>query len=153
MSDTSYDTARDTKALHDNLIHRVNVGDMLLRSAERYPTKEMICDGERRWTYRAFNEWANRVAHGLWAIGLRTGDSLGLLSSNRAEFLATYFACAKLGVVVVPINLLWKQGELGYVLNHSKARAVVVEASLLEQLAGGLSASQSLLRIVVIDAE
>jgi len=143
----------NTKDLHDNLIHRVNVGDMLLRSAERYPGKEMVCDGQRRWSYRAFNEWTNRVAHGLMSLGLQPGDSLGLLSSNRAEFLATYFACAKIGVVVVPINLLWKQGELGYVLEHSKARAVVVEVDLLDQLAGGLSASQKLLRLVLIDGD
>lgn len=143
----------DARALQENLIHRVNVGDLLLRSAERFPTKEMVCDGERRWSYRAFNEWTNRVAHGLHALGLRSGDALALLSGNRAEFLATYFACAKLGVVVVPINLLWRQGELGYVLQHSRARAVVVEAGLLDQLRDGLSASQALLGIVVIDPQ
>jgi acyl-CoA synthetase (AMP-forming)/AMP-acid ligase II len=146
-------TTRGTSALHDNLIHRVNVGDMLLRSAERFEAKEMICDGERRWSYGAFNEWTNRVAHGLLSVGLRAGETLGLLSSNRAEFLATYFACAKIGVVVVPINLLWKQGELGYVLEHSRSRAVVVEASLLEQLKNGLSNSQKLVQLIVIDGD
>src|SRR3989442_958305 len=135
---SSTDRWRQMHSLHDNLVHRVNVGDLLLRSAERFPDKEAICDGERRWCYRDFNAWTNRLAHGMAARGVRTGDSVALMSQNCAEFLATYFACAKLGAVCVPINLLWRQRELAYVLEHSRARMVIVEASLADQLQDAL---------------
>src|ERR1700758_2648985 len=78
-------------AVGSHLIHRVNVGDLVTRSAERLPGREMICDGDRRWSYRDFDAWTNRVAHGLSALGLQKGDALALMSGNRAEFLAVYF--------------------------------------------------------------
>src|ERR1700758_5666460 len=116
-----------------HMIQRVNVCDLVTRSAERFPHREMICDGDRRWSYRDFDAWTNRVAHGLSALGLKKGDALALMSGNRAEFLAVYFACARLGLVCVPINLLWRQHELSHVLTDSRARAAVVEAGLLKQ--------------------
>ena len=125
------------RELHDNLIHRINVGDLLTRSAARAPLHLGIVDGERRIDYRTFNNWVNRTAHGLTALGFTRGDALALMSGNSAEFLVTYFACAKLGVVCVPINLFWRHGELAYVLNHAVVRGIVVEATLLEQLATG----------------
>src|SRR6202022_5052287 len=133
-----------------HLIHRVNVGDLVTRSAERFPEREMICDGDSRWSYRDFDAWTNRVAHGLSALGLQKGDALALMSGNRAEFLAIYFACARLGLVCVPINLLWRQHELSHVLTDSRARAAVVEAGLLKQFCA-VEGSGPLLGIVVMD--
>ena len=49
-------------------------------------------------------------------LGLGRGDALALMSTNSIEFLAIYYACAKLGLVCVPINLFWRHKELGYVL-------------------------------------
>ena len=138
-------------AVGSHLIHRVNVGDLVTRSAERLPGREMICDGDRRWSYRDFDAWTNRVAHGLSALGLQKGDALALMSGNRAEFLAVYFACARLGLVCVPINLLWRQHELSHVLTDSRARAAVVEAGLLKQFCTVVEGQEPLLGIVVMD--
>lgn len=136
--------------LEDNLIHRVNVGDLLTRSAARAPSHLALVDGERRITYGAFNTWVNRVAHGLAGLGYGRGDALALMSGNSAEFLVTYFACAKLGVVCVPINLFWRYGELGYVLGHARVAGVIVEAALLDQLATALDGETAIRTIVVI---
>src|SRR6266511_2486679 len=59
--------------LRDNLIHRVNVGDSLTRTAARYPDRLAVVDGDRRLTYAEFNAWVNRVAHGLTARGYGRG--------------------------------------------------------------------------------
>ena len=120
----------------ENLIHRVNVGDMLTRSAATRPAQLAVVDDERRWTYSEFNSWVNRLAHGLAGRGYARGDALGLASANSAEFLAVYFACAKLGVVCVPVNLGWRPDEVAYVLGHSLARGLVVEAALAPRDAG-----------------
>ena len=121
----------DRAELHRNLIQRVNVGDLVTRSAARAPAHLAIVDGDRRWSYREFNDWVNRVAHGLLWRGYRRGDALGILSRNRAEFLAIYFACAKIGVVIVPANLMWQQGELAYVFAHAGVSIVVAEPEFL----------------------
>ena len=133
-----------------NLIQRVNVGDMLTRSAARAPDDVAIVDGARRFTYAEFNALANRTAHALASLGLERGDALALMSTNNAEFLAVYYACAKLGLICVPINLFWRHKELGYVLSHAGAKAAVVEDALIEQLRTGLADAPGLTEIVVI---
>ncbi len=136
--------------LQRNLISRVNLGDMLVRSAWRSPRQIAIVDGDRRVSYRALNEWVNRTANGLTALGYRHGDALGLMSTNNAEFLVTYFACAKLGLICVPINLFWRHTELGYVLGHAEVKAMVVEAALRDQLEPALADSPGVGHVFVI---
>ena len=117
--------------LATNLITRVNIGDALTRTASRFPTKDAVVDGDRRWTYAELNSDVNRVASTLLARGYHRGDALALASGNSAEFLIVYFACAKLGLVCVPMNLGWRADEIAYVLDHSEARGIVVETQLL----------------------
>lgn len=127
-----------TTELHDNLIHRVNVGDSLTRTAARLPNHTAIVDGRTRLTYAQFNAWVNQVANGLLERGYRSGDVLALASGNSAEFLVTYYACAKTGVVCVPMNLGWRSSEVSYVLSHSGARGVVVESQLFSSISEAL---------------
>jgi len=140
----------DAQQLNDNLIHRINVGDLLTRSAARSPRQVALVDGERRLTYRQFNDAANRLAHGFLSLGYGRGDAVALMSGNSAEFLITYFACAKLGLVCVPINLFWRHGELAYVLEHAQVRGVVVEAPLLGQLETGIQGMAAIDALIVV---
>lgn len=123
--------------LQRNLVTRVNVGDMLTRTAWRRPDHEAVVDGPRRLSYREFNAAVNRLANALLRNGYRRGEVLALVSGNSTEFLLTYYACAKTGVVCVPVNLAWGPRETAYVLDHSRSRGVVVES----QLAGLVSAA------------
>src|SRR5579863_5864452 len=110
-----------------NLIGRINVGDSLTRSAATRPGQLAVVDGDRRLTYRDFNAYVNRIAHGLAGLGYERGAALAVASGNSADFLAVYYACAKLGVVCVPVNLGWRPDEVAYVLRHSRARGIVAE--------------------------
>ena len=114
-----------------NLIGRINVGDSLTRTAASRPGQLAVVDGDRRLTYAEFNGYVNRLAHGLAGLGYERGAALAMASGNSADFLAVYYACAKLGVVCVPINLGWRPDEVAYVLGHSQARGIVVESQLV----------------------
>jgi acyl-CoA synthetase (AMP-forming)/AMP-acid ligase II len=114
-----------------NLIGRINVGDSLTRTAASRPDQLAVVDGDRRLTYAEFNGYVNRLAHGLAGLGYERGAALAMASANSADFLAVYYACAKLGVVCVPINLGWRPDEVAYVLGHSQARGIVVESQLV----------------------
>ena len=135
--------------LATNLITRVNVGDALTRTAGRLPEQLAVVDGARRWTYAELNAWVNRVAHGLAGRGYGRGDALALASGNSAEFLVTYFACAKLGVVCVPMNLGWRADEVAYVLDHSESRGIVVEAQLLPAVQPGIEKVPTVADVIV----
>jgi long-chain acyl-CoA synthetase len=114
-----------------NLIGRINVGDSLTRTAASRPDQLAVVDGDRRLTYAEFNGYVNRLAHGLAGLGYERGAALAMASGNSADFLAVYYACAKLGVVCVPVNLGWRPDEVAYVLGHSQARGIVVESQLV----------------------
>jgi acyl-CoA synthetase (AMP-forming)/AMP-acid ligase II len=135
--------------LATNLITRVNVGDSLTRTAGRMPDKLAVVDGERRWTYAELNARVNRVARGLGNRGYRRGQALALASGNSCEFLVTYYACAKLGLVCVPMNLGWRADEIAYVLDHSEAGGIVVEAQLVEPVAQALEKVPAVRDVIV----
>jgi acyl-CoA synthetase (AMP-forming)/AMP-acid ligase II len=141
---------RQDQIIERSLIQRVNVGDLLTRSAARGPGRDCVIDGARRFSYGEFEAMSNRLAHGLLSLGYKAGDALALMSANSAEFLATYFACAKIGVVCVPINLFWRNRELAYVLGHAGVRGAVVAAELLEQFATGLEPGLPLRDVIVV---
>jgi acyl-CoA synthetase (AMP-forming)/AMP-acid ligase II len=136
--------------LADNLIHRVNVGDSLTRTATRHPGNLAVVDQGRRWTYAELNSWVNRVANALAGDGWSRGDALALASGNSVEFLVSYYACAKLGVVCVPINLGWKSPEVAYVLDHSGARALFVESQLVPAMAEAVARAHGVAYVVVL---
>jgi long-chain acyl-CoA synthetase len=132
-----------------NLIGRINVGDSLTRTAASRPDQLAVVDGDRRFTYAEFNGYVNRLAHGLAGRGFQRGDALALASGNSADFLAVYYACAKLGVVCVPVNLGWRPDEVAYVLGHSKARGIVVEAQLVTAMQDAIATVPEVTDVIV----
>ncbi|MGI8738138.1 MAG: acyl-CoA synthetase [Gammaproteobacteria bacterium] len=61
-------------------------------------------DSGRRFTYREFNEWANRAANAFEALGLRPGDRIAIIAPSSVEILFTLIAATKLGAIFVPLN-------------------------------------------------
>ncbi len=133
-----------------DLIHRVNVGDSLTRTAAARPNQLAVVDGGRRLTYAELDAWVNRIAHGLAHAGWRRGDALGIASGNSAEFLAVYYACAKLGVVCVPVNLGWRADEVAYVLGHSRAKGLAVETQLADAMGQALRGATGVTEVIVL---
>ena len=133
-----------------NLIGRINVGDSLTRTAAARPGQLAVVDGDRRFSYAEFNGYVNHLAHGLAGLGYERGSALALASGNSADFLAVYFACAKLGVVCVPVNLGWRPDEVAYVLGHSRARGMVVETQLVAAMRDAIAKVPEVTEAVVV---
>ena len=133
-----------------NLIGRINVGDSLTRTAASRPARLAVVDGDRRLTYAEFNAYVNRLAHGLAGRGYERGAALALASGNSADFLAVYFACAKLGVVCVPVNLGWRPDEVAYVLGHSRARGIVIESRLVTAMQDAVAKVPEVADVIVV---
>ncbi|MEV6626316.1 AMP-binding protein [Amycolatopsis sp. NPDC051106] len=84
----------------------------------------------RNVTYDELDERSGRLAAGLHAAGFRKGDRVGVLLHNRVEWVELFFAVAKLGGVVVPLNYLLKPAEVRYILDDCEASWVVYEQAL-----------------------
>ena len=101
------------------------VGALLAYLAQAIPQQEAVVLPPRRLTYAVLYAQATAVASGLWRLGIRPGEPVALLMSNRPEWITTAFGCALLGAPVVAISTWSRRGELEYVLEHSRAVALV----------------------------
>ena len=81
-------------------------------------------------TFGEMDVRANRVARLLAARGLVRGDRLGFFLPNRVEFIDLFLASVKLGVIVVPINVLYREREISHILGDAEPKAVVTTRDL-----------------------
>jgi long-chain acyl-CoA synthetase len=102
----------------------LNLASILEQHARRRPSAEAVVCGDKRLTYSALNAWANQIANGLAASGIRRGDNVALLCPNLPYFPAVYFGILKTGATVVPLNVLLKPREIAYHLRDSDAKAL-----------------------------
>jgi fatty-acyl-CoA synthase len=104
---------------------------VLEHHADRTPDAPLAVFGAETVTYGAMSARAAALAAGLAEYGVGPGDVVGLLSYNCTEFLETIFAANRLGAIAMPINWRLAAPELRYILDHSEARALVCDASLV----------------------
>lgn len=98
--------------------------DFLDFRAREQPEAEFAVQGERRITYLDAQLQVNRIANALVSAGLGVNDRIAILSKNSIEYILLYFACAKAGVVPVPLNFRLAPAEWLYILNDSEAKLV-----------------------------
>jgi fatty-acyl-CoA synthase len=119
-----------------------SLGDLPRRTARRTPDKLAVVDGEVRLTFAELDAVVDRTAAALHASGLAARDRLALLCHNSWQFIVLDFACARAGVVLVPINFMLGADEIAFILDHSGAEAFVVEDGLVPVAERALAASK-----------
>lgn len=105
----------------------MNIREFLEMRVSRDPEKVYLYFKNQEVTYGALDQKVNQVANGFLGLGIRKGDKVCLLLANCPEFLYVWFGLSKIGAVLVPINLVLKEGEIIYIVNHSEAKAIVLQ--------------------------
>ena len=113
------------------LARRHSLGELPRRSAQRFPDKPAVIDGDTTLTFAEFEATVDRTAAAIVAAGLTKGDRLALLSHNCWQYAVLDFAAARAGVVLVPINFMLTANEIAFILQHSGAAGFVVEDALV----------------------
>src|SRR3990170_5603821 len=103
----------------------MNIARTLERSAFYHPERTALIFKDQRWTYRQLDRAASSLAAGLAGLGLRPGERIGLHLPNWPEFVLTYYAASKIGLVPISLNVVYKPDEIGYIINHGEAAPVV----------------------------
>ena len=98
--------------------------------ARTQPHKIGARDSRRALSFAQWDERASRLANALLGLGLDKGDRVALLAYNCIEWLELYVALARAGLVAVPINFRLAGPEIAYIVQHSGARALVVQEAL-----------------------
>lgn len=120
---------------------QINIGALLAKRALLNPANEALFDvaADRRFTYAELNARSNQVAHALASLGVTKGDRVAMLMMNSHEFVTTFFAIAKVGAVVVPLNWRLVPDELEFIVKDSGSTVLVGGA----EFAGAVTELQS----------
>src|SRR5512139_4060824 len=111
------------------------LGKILRQQAESVPDATYLMAGERRFSFGRVNEIANAYAAGFRGLGVQPGDTVALLMAGSPELVFTTLGVNKLGAVWVPTNTDYRKEWLRGALRDSRARVLVVDATLLPRLA------------------
>ncbi|WP_405577073.1 acyl-CoA synthetase [Streptomyces sp. NBC_01092] len=112
------------------------VDGVLRRSARRTPARTAVEYGDRSWTYEELDEAVSRAAGVLLDQGLTRGDRVGAYGHNSDAYLIAFLACARAGLVHVPVNQNLTGDDLAYIVGQSGSSLVLADPGL----AGRLSA-------------
>jgi long-chain acyl-CoA synthetase len=105
--------------------------DPLRKRANEEPDRVAIVFENRNLTFADLDVESNRLAHGLHALRLETGDRLGIFMPNCPEVEIAFYAASKLGAVACPLNSSYREREVTYQLNDSGARMLISHSKLL----------------------
>jgi fatty-acyl-CoA synthase len=99
--------------------------ELLANTAKNRPRQTAVICGEKQFSYRQFKHRVDRLAGGIRSLGLAKGRHIAVILPNCHRYLEIYFAAAKLGAVLVPINTRLDQKDYSYILENSQADAVI----------------------------
>ena len=108
------------------------LGGLLVRHARYRPHHAaLVIPGEHevRLDWREFNAYVNRWANALSALGVKRAERVATVLGNGIEIVATYWACAKLGAIVVPLSPLLTAAGLRSLLGDAPPRVVLSSSS------------------------
>ena len=124
----------------------MNIGSLFERHAMYRPDHLAVVFEDQRLTWREFNGSINRTANAFTEMGIKKGDKVATILPNCLELLEVYWACAKIGAVVVPMSTLLMGPGLAGLLRDADAVMVVTNnsfADVMNDIRGDLSAIAS----------
>ncbi len=126
--------------------------ELVAQSATRADLDFVVqgADDADRLTFGRHDARARAVAAALARLGIRVGDRVALCSANNPDWVVTFWACALLGAVVVPLNAWWKAEELEFGLSDSEAKVLICDERRLGVIGPRLSGIPSVEHVFVI---
>jgi len=113
----------------------MNISDIISGNASISPNGKAIVQGDsgRIITWLELEKMVNKLGNALTFLGVKRGDVVAIYLPNCPEFIITYFAAMKIGAIALPFNIIFKTGEISYIMNDSGAKVMVGASPELEQ--------------------
>ncbi len=102
------------------------LSQVLSETTRAFPQRDAIIDQGCKISYQELNERVNQLARGLIELGVQKGEKVGLWMPNVPRWVIAYFAIARIGAVVVPMNTRYKSHEVYYILQNSEATTLFI---------------------------
>ncbi len=124
------------------------INDAIARAVRDWPDRVFLDIDGRDFTFSEVDADSNRLAHGLAALGVASGDTVTTILDNSIDAILVWFAINKLGAISVPVNTAYKGEFLKHQLNDAGSRVVIAETDYAQRVvdvSGGLTHAQVLL--------
>jgi benzoate-CoA ligase family protein len=115
--------------------------------------KVAVYDNNQQYTYADVQQMANRVGNVLLKLGVEMEDRVLIVLPDSIEFVATWFAVAKIGAIITMVNTILPPDDYEYYLDYTRAKVAVVHASVMERFAPAASRSRYLKHTLVADTK
>lgn len=102
--------------------------DWKRRAVKYYPNKVAVIDGEKKFTYKQFSERTDLLSKALYQVGIREKDHVAVMLPNTHYMLECFYGISQLGAVMVPLNYRISSSDMEYIINHSDAKMLIVDA-------------------------
>jgi long-chain acyl-CoA synthetase len=148
-------TSREAQAAIGRAVDAPTVAEALRRTAASHPQVVAVRtpDDSVSLTWAQVFERVGRIAGGLARLGVRRGDTVALMLSNRPEFHLCDHAAAMLGATPFSIYLTYPPEQIRYLLRDAGCRVAVVEQAQLEAMLSARAGAESLEHVIVVDGE
>ena len=106
------------------------MGDLVDHAAQANPDREALVFGAERLSFADFKTQVDLTARALMGLGIAPGMHVVLFMPNSVQWLCAFYALAKLGAVVVPVNTRFRSHDLDYLLRQSDAHTLIVDLQI-----------------------
>ena len=114
----------------------MNIAQGLAHTKKISGTRQAVVCGELRYTWEEFDLRTDALARGLASLGVVRGDRVAVLMLNCHRYLELYYACARMGAVIVPLNFRLARPEIVFILNDSESKVLVVDQQFASYATG-----------------
>jgi len=115
-----------------NYENKISWGMILERNAEQYSNNIAIIFEDTKLTYKEFNEWINQYANYFLSLGLKKGDIVEAMITNRPEILTILFAASKIGAITSLINTDLREKSLEHCLKLTPGKVIIIDEGCFE---------------------
>jgi len=114
----------------------MNVLQGLIHARKVAGNHEAVVCGDTRYTWNEFDRRTDALARGLAALGVQRGDRVAVLMLNCHRYLELYYACARMGAIIVPLNIRLARPEIVFILNDSETKVLVIDKTFATYATG-----------------
>lgn len=128
-----------------------NIGQILPAAARSYGDKTALVFQNERFSFNTLDVLSNRLANALVELGIGPGDRVSLYSNNAWQWIVSYYAVAKMGGVINPINVMLTPQEVRFVVQDCGSKAIILSTDKAEAIHGAVSDVDNLAHVISYD--
>ncbi|HWP95553.1 MAG TPA: long-chain-fatty-acid--CoA ligase [Syntrophomonadaceae bacterium] len=113
----------------------MNISTLVKKHASIQPHTQAVIAGDNgtAFSWLELDKVINKLGNALVALGIKKGDVVSVYLPNSPEFLFVYFATTRIGAIILPFNVLFKTGEISYILKNSRAKVLIGTSTEVEK--------------------